>query len=372
MHVTSIGLDVHARTIAACAFDPFTGELTRRDFGTDAGEIAAWASGFDSPKCVYESGPTGWHLARELRSLGVDCAVAAVSRVQKPAADKRRKNDRRDAEFLARMLATHNIVEVPVPTEEVEAARDLSRALDDCREDLQRARQRLSKFLLRRGFVFDEANAAGQRSGGVDARLLEVGGRDRARGRGPQGARAVRHGRAVRREGQARARAGGLGPLPRAALGARRLGPAVREGHRRGHGAVPGRRGRQLQPVPLGAGLRELAGPHALGALQRRARGARRHHQGGQLRQQARPRGVGVALRVLLAQAQGGPSRRLAGDNPAGRRLRQEAHGALRRAARRRQEAVRRERRRGPRACVLGVGARLPRRGHDGLGRPRG
>ena len=165
MHVTSIGLDVHARTIAACAFDPFTGELTRRDFGTDAGEIAAWASGFDSPKCVYESGPTGWHLARELRSLGVDCAVAAVSRMQRPAADKRRKNDRRDAEFLARMLATHNIVEVPVPTEEVEAARDLSRALDDCREDLQRARQRLSKFLLRRGFVFDEVNAAGQRSG---------------------------------------------------------------------------------------------------------------------------------------------------------------------------------------------------------------
>ena len=61
-----------------------------------------------------------------------------------------------------------------------------------------------------------------------------------------------------------------------------------------------------------------------------------------------------------------------AGDNPAGRRLRQEAHGALRRAARRRQEAVRRERRRGPRARVLGVGARLPRRGHDGLGRPPG
>lgn len=164
MYVTSIGLDVHARSIAACAFNPFTGEVTYKSFGPNADEIAAWAKSFESPKCVYESGPTGWHLARELRACSVDCVVAAVSKMQKPAAEKRKKNDRRDAEFLARMLATHNIVEVLVPTEEVEAARDLSRALDDCREDLQRARQRLSKFLLRKGYVFNEVNAAGQRS----------------------------------------------------------------------------------------------------------------------------------------------------------------------------------------------------------------
>ncbi len=35
----------------------------------------------------------------------------------------------RDAEFIARMLATHNIVEVPLPDMAVEAARDLDRAL---------------------------------------------------------------------------------------------------------------------------------------------------------------------------------------------------------------------------------------------------
>ena len=41
-HVTSIGLDVHARSVAAAAFNPFTGEVVRRDFGTDAAEIAEW------------------------------------------------------------------------------------------------------------------------------------------------------------------------------------------------------------------------------------------------------------------------------------------------------------------------------------------
>ncbi len=154
-HVTSIGLDARARSVAACASGPFTGEAARRSFGTDAGEIAAWIKGFDEPKAVYESGPTGFALCRELRALGVDCVVGAVSRMQRPAADKRRKNDRRDAAFLARLLATRNVVEVWVPPAGAEAARDLSRALDDAREDLQRARQRLSKFLLRRGHVFD-------------------------------------------------------------------------------------------------------------------------------------------------------------------------------------------------------------------------
>ena len=55
-YITSIGLDVHARSVSACAFDPFTGEVAQRRFGTDAGEIAEWIPGFESPKAVYGSG----------------------------------------------------------------------------------------------------------------------------------------------------------------------------------------------------------------------------------------------------------------------------------------------------------------------------
>ena len=93
---------------------------------------------------------------RELRSLGVDCIVGAVSKMQKPAADKRKKNDRNDAQFLARQLACRNIVEVWVPDEECEAARDVSRALEDLRGDLIRAKQRLSHLLLRHRHVWNE------------------------------------------------------------------------------------------------------------------------------------------------------------------------------------------------------------------------
>ena len=108
-HTTSIGLDVHARSIAAAALDPLTGEVVTKTFAYSPGEVASWALGFDSPKAVYESGVTGFHLCRELNALGLECAVGASSKMQRPPADVKRKNDLSDAQFLARLLATHNV-----------------------------------------------------------------------------------------------------------------------------------------------------------------------------------------------------------------------------------------------------------------------
>ena len=167
MNVTTfVGLDVHARSIKAVALDAMTGEVRSATFGYDAAAAAEWIRSVDpAAKCVYESGVTGFDLQKKLAALGVDCVVGAVSKMMKPAADRRRKNDRNDAEFLARMLSVGNVVEVWVPDDECEAARDLARALDDAREDLRRQKQRLSKFLLRHGLVFDERTPSGQRKG---------------------------------------------------------------------------------------------------------------------------------------------------------------------------------------------------------------
>ena len=165
MNVTTFaGLDVHARSIKAVALDVVTGEVRSATFGYDACAVAEWIRSIDpAARCVYESGVTGFDLQKKLSSLGVDCVIGAVSKMIKPAADRRRKNDRNDAEFLARMLSVGNIVEVWVPDDECEAARDLARALDDAREDPRRQKQRLSKFLLRHGLVFDERTPSGQR-----------------------------------------------------------------------------------------------------------------------------------------------------------------------------------------------------------------
>ncbi len=56
-------------------------------------------------KHVYESGATGFHLCRKLRAMGVGCAIGAVSKMYRPAADRGRRTERRDAHFLAVQLA---------------------------------------------------------------------------------------------------------------------------------------------------------------------------------------------------------------------------------------------------------------------------
>ena len=108
---TSIGLDVHARSICASALVHATGEIVRSSFGYDAASVAEWARSLPQPcRAVYESGPTGFELKRSLDSLGLPTVVGAVTKMLRPSGD-RVKTDRRDADFLARMLAVGNVAE---------------------------------------------------------------------------------------------------------------------------------------------------------------------------------------------------------------------------------------------------------------------
>jgi transposase len=151
---TSIGLDVHARSVVACGLDGRTGELFERRLTPDHGEIVGWSRSLPTPVAVtYEAGPTGFGLARSLTAAGIECLVAAPSKLQRPPGD-RVKTDARDARHLARLLHLGQIVEVAVPSVEQEAARDLVRAREDCRGDLMSARHRVSKLLLRQGIVY--------------------------------------------------------------------------------------------------------------------------------------------------------------------------------------------------------------------------
>ena len=151
---TSVGLDVHARSIVGCGLDTVTGRAMQRRLVPSAEAVLDWLGELAAPVAVaYEAGPTGFGLARQLRAAGVRCVVAAPSKLQRPAAD-RVKTDARDALHLARLLRMDQIVEVRVPSVEQEAARDLVRAREDVRGDLMRCRHRLSKLLLRHGTVY--------------------------------------------------------------------------------------------------------------------------------------------------------------------------------------------------------------------------
>jgi transposase len=102
---------------------------------------------------VYEAGPTGYGLQRQITALGHDCAVVAPSLVPKRPGE-RVKTNRRDALSLARLHRAGELTPVWVPEPGHEAMRELVRAREAAMEDLRSKRQHLQSFLLRHGRVF--------------------------------------------------------------------------------------------------------------------------------------------------------------------------------------------------------------------------
>ncbi len=154
-----MGLDVHARSVAAAAIDGVTGELFQSKLTPSHEHIRSWVADLPGPVAVaYEAGPTGFGLYRSLTAAGIRCEVVAPSKLQKPSGD-RVKTDAKDALHLARLLRLDEITAVAIPTADQESARDLAWAREDARGDLMRARHRLSKLLLRHGIVYDGGHA---------------------------------------------------------------------------------------------------------------------------------------------------------------------------------------------------------------------
>lgn len=152
---TYVGIDAHKK-------DLFVALLTGRETVPVTGTVANEPNAVrrlvrklerEAPGPVevcYEAGPGGYALQRQLTTSRVRCRVIAPALIpRKPG--ERIKTDRRDARKLAELLRAGLLTEVHPPTPEAEAVRDLCRARDDAREDLQRCHHRLEKLLLRHG-----------------------------------------------------------------------------------------------------------------------------------------------------------------------------------------------------------------------------
>jgi transposase len=158
--MTLVGLDVHARQTHAAVLDPASGELSVSKLRVVPEEVVPFLHALAGPvRAVYEAGPTGFGLARAAREQGIDVRVVAPGSIPR-GSDDRVKTDRRDAVRLARLLAAGELRFVFVPSLADERFRDLTRAIEDIRSDLTRARHRLGKFLLRHGERYPGPNNA--------------------------------------------------------------------------------------------------------------------------------------------------------------------------------------------------------------------
>ncbi|PRZ14521.1 hypothetical protein BCL67_1111, partial [Nesterenkonia sandarakina] len=69
---TSVGLDVHARSVFAAAIDSDTGELFQSRLTPSPEHILTWVQDLPGPVAVaYEAGPTGFGLYRTLLDAGI-------------------------------------------------------------------------------------------------------------------------------------------------------------------------------------------------------------------------------------------------------------------------------------------------------------
>lgn len=155
---THVGLDVHKKQIVVALVRPEAREAVEWKVANEpravrrmARRIARESEG--RVTCVYEAGPCGYTLQRQLEGSGMSVQVVAPSLIpRKPG--ERIKTDRRDARKLAFLSQAGLLTEVHPPSEADEAVRDLCRCREAARQDLTRARHRLSKMLLRQGRVY--------------------------------------------------------------------------------------------------------------------------------------------------------------------------------------------------------------------------
>jgi transposase len=161
---TYVGLDVHKDSIQVAAYLPGEREPVEWRMGHTSKALPRLARRLrkEAPGpvvCCYEAGPCGYAPQRSLVKGGVSCQVVAPALIPvKPG--ERLKTDRRDAQKLGRLLRSGELTEVHPPTERDEAVRDLCRAREDAKEDRERARHRLQKFLLRRGVFYTAGRKA--------------------------------------------------------------------------------------------------------------------------------------------------------------------------------------------------------------------
>jgi len=159
---TVVGLDVHKESIVAAVLPPDSDRVAlATKFENTPTAIKAFVERLRSRGAltfVYEAGPCGYQVHRDLTAQVQECVVIAPGLIPKRPGDKV-KTDRRDAEKLAQLHRAGQLTAVRVPTRREEADRDLVRAREDVLSERLRARHRLSKFLLRHGLVWRETKA---------------------------------------------------------------------------------------------------------------------------------------------------------------------------------------------------------------------
>ena len=150
--VAFVGVDVHKKTYSVCVYTEQRGAVAS---WTQPASPVALVRRLEPVRAqiawiVYEAGPTGYALVRQLRAADFPTDVIAPSKT--PSAPGRSgKGDRRDAAELAFLASKRMLTAIYVPTPEEEADRQVVRRRSQLARDLRRSKHRIKSFLLQHG-----------------------------------------------------------------------------------------------------------------------------------------------------------------------------------------------------------------------------
>jgi transposase len=158
-----IGMGVHKDSVQMAVFEQNGDEpIYERKLNNDTDLLVKEAKRFShkgETEAAYEAGCLGYVIQRAFEKAGIACHVLPANKLAKKRGD-RIKTDKRDARLIGRELRSKSIRPISVPDDADEATRDLLRCREDVNEDLRRAKQRLSKFLLRHGHCYPVAQGS--------------------------------------------------------------------------------------------------------------------------------------------------------------------------------------------------------------------
>ena len=197
MHIIlHIGMDVHSTnyTLSTCSLqvDTETGSLEEKvipsiqiepDYKLVLSYIDRIRSAYPKDtvefQCGYEAGCLGYSLYHQLTKAGVKCVILAPTTMAVSTKSKVKKNDKRDAEQIAKCLAYGTYKSVYVPSDQDNEIKEYIRMRDDHKLALKKVKQQILAFCLRNGFSYPknywtEAHLTWLRSAPMAACFREV------------------------------------------------------------------------------------------------------------------------------------------------------------------------------------------------------
>ena len=129
------------------------------------GDVYTWSTPSDNGRLVqqlldlditiagvcYESGPTGFSLARVLQDARIPVVVAAPSKIPRSVSPGS-KTDRLDCIKLAQIVSTGLVKSIAIPTPTEEHERALLRRRQQVSDELRKSKQRIKAMFLYHGF----------------------------------------------------------------------------------------------------------------------------------------------------------------------------------------------------------------------------